>query len=115
MTKYLDIFINAYSGYWNYLTSEILNPSWHNYFYWLIALSLIVWSIEIIMPWRKNQSIFRRDFWLDGFYMFFNFFLFSLVIYNGVSNVAVELFNDFLGLFGVTNTVAINVQSFFIG
>jgi sterol desaturase/sphingolipid hydroxylase (fatty acid hydroxylase superfamily) len=111
VSKYLDTFINAYSGYWNYLTGEILHPSWHNYFYWLIALSLIVWLLEIIVPWRKNQGVFRRDFWLDGFYMFFNFFLFSLVIFNGVSMVAVELFNDFLGLFGITNTVAISVQS----
>lgn len=110
MQKYLDIFLRSFSSYWNYLTHEILNPDWTNYFYWLIGLSLLVWSLEIIFPWRRNQPLFRRDFWLDGFYMFFNFFLFSLIIYNGVSNVGVELFNDFLGLFGLTNVVAIEVQ-----
>lgn len=41
--------------------------------------------------------------------MFFNFFLFSLVAYNAISNIAVQAFNDFLGLFGITNLVAINV------
>jgi len=109
MENYGKLFLRSFSDYWNYLTSEILNPSWHNYFYWLIGLSLVVWMLEIIFPWRKNQSAIRKDFWLDGFYMFFNFFFFSLIIYNGVSNVAVELFNDFLGLFGITNLVAIQL------
>lgn len=111
MEKYVDIFINSYTGYWNYLITEILHPSWHNYFYWLIGLSLAVWALEAIIPWRKGQSIVRRDFWLDGFYMFFNFFLFSLVLYNGVSNIAVQLFNDFLALFGISNLVAIELDS----
>ena len=43
--------------------------------------------------------------------MFFNFFLFSLIGYNAVSNVFVALFNDFLGLFGINNWVAISVAS----
>lgn len=112
MEKYFDIFISSYKGYWNYLVQEISNPSWHNYFYWLIGLSLLAWSLEIIIPWRKNQKIFRKDFWLDGFYMFFNFFLFSLIIYNGLSNVFVELFNDFLSsTLGITNLVALEIQS----
>ncbi len=111
MTKYWNIFVEGYAGYWNYLKSEVLQPSWSNYFYWLIGLSLAVWLLEIIVPWRKKQAPFRRDFWLDGFYMFFNFFLFSLVLYNGLSNVAVEAFNNILGTLGVKNLVAINIQS----
>lgn len=110
MYKYVEIFLGSYSGYWNYLTGEMLNPSWHNYFYWLLMLSLGIWLLEIIIPWRKNQSVFRQDFWMDGFYMFFNFFLFSLIAYNAISNIAVEAFSDFLGLFGVKNLVAIEVQ-----
>ena len=111
MNKYIELFVSAYEGYWNYLVSEIMNPSWHNYFYWLLGLSLLIWVVELIIPWRKDQAAFRKDFWLDAFYMFFNFFLFSLIIYNGLSYVGVELFNDFLGLFGVTNIVAIEIQS----
>ncbi len=72
----------------------------------------MVWVIEIIIPWRKNQKIFRKGFWLDSFYIVFNFFLFSLIGYNAISNIGVELFNDFLGMFGITNIVAINVQTF---
>jgi sterol desaturase/sphingolipid hydroxylase (fatty acid hydroxylase superfamily) len=111
MSKYLDIILDSFTGYWNYLIDEVSNPSWTNYFYWLIGLSLLVFALEIFLPWRKNQRIFRKDFWLDAFYVLFNFFLFSLVGYNALSNVGVELFNDFLGLFGLTNIVAIEIDT----
>lgn len=111
MEKYIETIVGSYTGYFNYLLSEILNPSWHNYFYWLLGLSLAVWTLEIMFPWRKNQGAIRHDFWVDVFYMFFNFFLFSLIAYNAISNVAVQAFNDFLGLFGIKNLVAINVAS----
>jgi sterol desaturase/sphingolipid hydroxylase (fatty acid hydroxylase superfamily) len=111
MEKYLNILIGSYTGYFNYLKNEILQPSFHNYFYWLLGLSLVVWTLEIMFPWRKNQEKVRHDFWLDAFYMFFNFFLFSLVAYNAISNIAVQAFTDFLALFGVKNLVAINVAN----
>jgi sterol desaturase/sphingolipid hydroxylase (fatty acid hydroxylase superfamily) len=110
MANILQTISESYTGYYNYLKNEMLYPSWHNYFYWLIALSLIVWFLEILFPWRKKQAIFRQDFWLDGFYMFFNFFLFSLIGFNAISNVAVNFFNQFLALFGIKNVVAFNVQ-----
>jgi sterol desaturase/sphingolipid hydroxylase (fatty acid hydroxylase superfamily) len=109
--EYFKIFVDGYYGYWNYLTSEILYPSWHNYFWWLLGISVVVWMLELVFPWRKNQSAIREDFWLDGFYMFFNFFLFSLIVYNAVSNVAVEAFRDFLAWFGVENLVALEVAN----
>ena len=109
--KYFDLFINGYKGYANYLWYEVSHPSWHNYFYWLIAVSLFCFAFEMWRPWRVNQARFRKDFCLDVFYMFFNFFLFSLVIYNAASDVFVNLFKDFLGLFHVNNLVAIQVGS----
>ena len=111
MEKYLKIIADGFTGYWSYLINELLYPSWHNYFYWLVALSLLVWLLEIIFPWRTTQAVVRKDFWLDGFYMFFNFFLFSLIGFNAVSNVGVNLFNDFLLLFGVKNIVAFKVHT----
>ncbi|MBZ9779235.1 sterol desaturase family protein [Psychroflexus sp. CAK8W] len=112
MEKYIDIFLNSFSGYFNYLINEIQNPSLTNYFWWLIGLSFLVLAMEIIIPWRKDQKIIRKGFWLDVFYVFFNFFIFSLIGYNAVSNVFVELFNDFLGLFGIDNLVAFHIQNF---
>ena len=111
MQEYIQVFLDGYYGYWNYLSSEIMYPSLHNYFWWLLGISLVVWSLELVFPWRKNQAAIREDFWLDGFYMFFNFFLFSLIGYNAVSNVAVEAFNDFLALFGINNLVAFQIAS----
>jgi sterol desaturase/sphingolipid hydroxylase (fatty acid hydroxylase superfamily) len=107
---YSEIFLNGFTNYWLYLKNEVLHPSWHNYFYWLLALSVVVWLLEIAFPWRKNQATFRKDFWMDGFYMFFNFFLFSLVGYNAISDVFVAMFNDFLGWWGVKNLLAIQVN-----
>lgn len=96
MERYWDIFVNGYKNYGQYLWSEITHPAPHNYFYWLIGVSLFFFALEIIKPWRKNQAVFRKDFWLDFFYMFFNFFLFSLIIYNAASDVVVNLFNDLI-------------------
>lgn len=111
MTNYLKVFIDSFTGYWNYLVYEIAHPHWHNYFYMLILFSLLVWVLEIALPWRKNQAIFRKGFWMDAFYMFFNFFLFSLVGYNALSNIGVELFNNFLSIFNISNVVAINISN----
>ncbi len=109
MKKYINIITDSFTGYFNYLVSEITNPTWTSYFYWLIALSLLIWVLEIVIPWRKDQKVFRKGFWLDSFYILFNFFLFSLIGYNAISNVGVELFNDFLSLFGIENIVAIEL------
>ena len=94
MQDYWQIFINGYRGYAGYLWEEITNPGWHNYFYWLLLVSAFFFFLELMTPWRKEQAKFRKDFWLDFFYMFFNFFLFSLIIYNAASDVIVNLLND---------------------
>jgi sterol desaturase/sphingolipid hydroxylase (fatty acid hydroxylase superfamily) len=58
--------------------------SWsENYFWGLTIISLLVWAAECLLPWRKTQSVIRHDFWLDVFYMYFNFFIFSVLI-NGI-------------------------------
>lgn len=91
---YWDIFVNGYRGYANYLWHEITHPDWNNYFYWLLLVSAFFFGIELLAPWRRDQPKFRKDFWLDFFYMFFNFFLFSLIIYNAASDVVVNFFNQ---------------------
>ena len=109
MDKYIQIITSAYSGYWNYFSNAVLHPSWHNHFYWLVGGSIVIWLLEIMFPWRKNQPLIRQDFWIDAFYLLWNYFLFSLIAYNALSSVFVEFFKDFLGLFGITNLVAIQV------
>ena len=96
MEKYLDVFVDTFLGTvdwtWKSIIFEV--PWYTNYFWGLIAISLLIWGLEIIFPWRKKQSIFRRDFWLDAFYMFFNFFIFSIVI-SGVYKISGLLFGEF--------------------
>ena len=111
MQRYFEIFADGYTNYARYLWGEITHPHWQNYFYWLIGVSLFFFALELLAPWRKDQARFRKDFWLDAFYMFFNFFLFSLVIYNAASDVMVNLFIDLLAAIGITNTVALEVSS----
>jgi len=106
MEKYIDIFKNSYSGYFNYLLDEITRFHWENYFYGLIILSLVVWGLELLLPWRKDQKIFRKDFWLDTFYMFFNFFLLNLIVFIALSNTTEAVFNDLL------STVNLKISDF---
>ncbi len=102
MEKYIDIIKNSYSGYWNYLKYELIDLNhWNNFFYGLVLISLLVWGLEIIFPWRKTQALFRKDFWLDTFYMFFNFFLLNLIILIALSNTVSTLFNDALASVGI--------------
>lgn len=103
MEKYLEIIKNSYSSYWNYLKQSVLmDLNWENYFYGLIIISIVVWGLEAVFPWRKDQPLFRKDFWLDVFYMFFNFFLLNLIVLIVLSNSAAEIFNDLLGLVGIS-------------
>jgi sterol desaturase/sphingolipid hydroxylase (fatty acid hydroxylase superfamily) len=111
MQKWIDIIANSYQGYAQYLWHEILHPSWNNYFYWLIGLSLVCWSLELLFPWRKNQAALRCDFWLDGFYMFFNFFFFSLIGFSALSNIGVELFQSLLRSCHIDNPIIIPLQN----
>jgi sterol desaturase/sphingolipid hydroxylase (fatty acid hydroxylase superfamily) len=95
MEKYLvavsDSFMSMLDYTWKSIIFEV--PWYMNYFWGLTAISLVVWLLEIAFPWRKNQKIFRRDFWLDAFYMYFNFFIFAIVI-TGVYELLGVLFAD---------------------
>jgi sterol desaturase/sphingolipid hydroxylase (fatty acid hydroxylase superfamily) len=110
MEKYINLFLNSYKGYASYLMNEVLQPSWHNYFWWLLALSIGVWLLEIAMPWRTEQAVFRKDFWLDGVYLFFNFFIFSLIGFAAISEVFSQGFKDILANFGIQNLAAIELN-----
>ena len=103
INTYIEIIQNSYAGYWNYIKKSVLfELNWENYFYGLILISLIVWTLELLFPWRKNQSAFRKDFWLDIFYMFFNFFLLNLMVLIALSNSAEQFFNDILAIVGLS-------------
>lgn len=82
MNEYIQAFVQAFRSNLNWTwKSMILEVPWYtNYFWGLILISLIIWGMEIIFPWRKQQPVIRKDFWLDAFYILFNFFIFSIAI-----------------------------------
>jgi len=94
LVRYAEIFVDSFGDYARYVWHDITHPSWHSYFYGLVLLSIVVYVVELAFPWRKNQPRVRKDFWLDGFYMFFNLFIFWLIGYNALSNVVVDAFAD---------------------
>jgi sterol desaturase/sphingolipid hydroxylase (fatty acid hydroxylase superfamily) len=99
-----NIIVNAYHSYANYFVSLLKQPISGNFlnpFYFLILVSLFVWMLEIIWPWREKQKVFRKDFWLDAFYMFFNYFFFNLLIFAALSSTTQHLFSDAMQLVGL--------------
>ena len=110
MNHYTKTIVDSFSGYWNYLVHDISEPSWHSYFYALIAVSILIYALELLFPWRRQQPLIRRDFWIDGFYMFFNFFIFSLIGYNALSNVGVQAFADLYTRLGLADIVIVHVE-----
>ncbi|MDH7445140.1 sterol desaturase family protein [Aquimarina sp. 2201CG14-23] len=109
MEKYINGFIDAFLDNMNWTWNSILFevPWYTNYFWGLIAISLLIWGLEVVFPWRKEQSAFRKDFWLDGFYMFFNFFIFSIAI-SGFYKL-LSAFFDSIGVSGDSFTI-INIS-----
>ncbi|MBD80661.1 MAG: sterol desaturase [Crocinitomicaceae bacterium] len=95
MGEYIKAFFAELTGCGNWVWSTITFqvPWYTNYFWGIFLISLIIWGLEILFPWRKNQSIIRKDFWMDAFYMYFNFFIFSIMI-AGLYNVNLLLFKN---------------------
>ncbi|MDB4058221.1 sterol desaturase family protein [Flavobacteriaceae bacterium] len=100
MNAPIDIILNALTGslHWFYRSILFDVPWSQNYFWGLTIISFVIWGLEMLFPWRKNQSFFRKDFWLDAFYMYFNFFIFTTIISgvyalisNAFSSVGIEM------------------------
>ncbi|MBL4643555.1 MAG: sterol desaturase family protein [Flavobacteriaceae bacterium] len=101
MEAYFDIFTNTVVGMANYQWRQIIfDVPWNeNWFWGLTIISLLVWGLELLFPWRKNQKAIRKDFWLDGFYMYLNFFVFQIGLF-GLYDILGNVFNNF----GITST-----------
>lgn len=118
MNEYIDIIVNSYSGYASYLWRTITHPLPEgdlNYFYFLIVISLAVWGLELAFPWRKKQRAIRKDFWLDTFYMFFNFFIFNLLLYIALSDITINLLNSLLAPLGYQGGHLLDTSGWAIG
>lgn len=120
--EFIDLFYQSLLNSINWTCNSILfeTPWYTNFFWGLILISLVVWGLEIAFPWRKSQALIRKDFWLDTFYMFFNFFMFSIFI-SGFYNIAELLFSKVdlsvrsIALFSVVSwSIPLQLLVFFI-
>ena len=110
MLDYWNTFAEAWTGYARYLGGELTRPHVHNYVLWLCLISLAAYGLELARPWRRDQPKLRRDFWLDAFYMFWNFFGFPLVIFIAVSAVVGSAFQDGLRALGLESITVLDVS-----
>jgi sterol desaturase/sphingolipid hydroxylase (fatty acid hydroxylase superfamily) len=100
MSKIASHFLDGWRGF----VQQIYHPAWGNFFYLLVFISLAVLLLEILFPWRKNQRIFRKDFFLDVFYMFFNMFFFPLLGF-ATASMALAYFAQVTGIVPVVSGV----------
>jgi sterol desaturase/sphingolipid hydroxylase (fatty acid hydroxylase superfamily) len=111
MNRYAEAFVSALESNlnwtWNSIVFEV--PWYTNYFWGLVLISLVIWGLEIAFPWRRSQGIFRKDFWLDGFYILFNFFIFSIAI-SGFYKISEVFFRD-LGI-GTESLALLQLSAF---
>lgn len=105
---YWGIFSEAFLNFLNYTWRELtfqVAPWYVNYFWGLVILSIVVWGLELALPWRKHQAAFRKDFFLDAFYMLFNFYIFKIIIFAAFMGVAEQGFKNLFG--GSVNHLAL--------
>ena len=51
----------------------------HGYFFWLLVISAGCLVAERIRPWRRGQKFFRKEFFHDLFWLFFNGHYFAVL------------------------------------
>ncbi len=115
MERYSDAFVQATVDFARYTWHEITfqaDPWYINYFWWLVVLSLVVWGLEVTFPWRKHQPLIRKDFWLDAFYMFFNFYIFKIIIFMAFSEWTYLLMSDIFGQGWDNKLILIDMQKY---
>lgn len=111
MGELLEVFWREFQGYARYLAEAALHPSWTNWIYVLLGVSILVYALELAFPWRRDQPRVRRDFWLDGFYCVFNFFLFNLIGFQAVAAVAAYLVTDARAALGLPEDGWLSIAS----
>ena len=92
------------------LASLVANPSLKNYFYIITVLTLVIWVLEVLFPWRKQQKALRKDFWLDTSYMYFNMFLLPLFAFNLLSHFTHQGYLWLLSLGQLSSTALLSLH-----
>jgi len=70
-------------------------PILFQYWFWLIVVSLTVFTLERLFTWRRDQKLFRRGIVQDLFWLVFNGHFLGLILALGTGRV-VHAFNALL-------------------
>jgi sterol desaturase/sphingolipid hydroxylase (fatty acid hydroxylase superfamily) len=78
------------------------------YFLWLVIISVTVFTLERIVPWRKGQKILRKGFFQDVFWLVFNgrFLGFILAI---ITAKLIQALNGYLYNLGLPVPASLNL------
>jgi len=85
------------------------------YFLFLLFACALLWSLEIFIPWRKEQRIFRRDFWLDGFYLMFNLLVLPVAGFFFFTILFAEIWQSLIRTGDLENPIAFYFASLPVG
>lgn len=107
-TKSLENYLN---WFWNDQVLVSSGSLFGNYFWGLTFVSMTFFIVEVVLPWRKNQSVFRKEFWQDAFYMYFNFFLFYIILFQGLSAIAEQFSLLVFSSIGFENLVLFHIEN----
>ncbi len=88
----MKVFFTHIGDYLAGIPSALSSVPASQYFHWLLIVSMFVYLLEVLLPWHRKQARIRKDFWLDAFYMFFNLFLFPILIFKLVASVSSQYF-----------------------
>lgn len=108
MTKYASQFVDAFTGYASWLVRDATHPGWGSYFTLLVVVSGLAALAEQVAPWRKQPRL-REGYWLDLFWLLFNFYGFALLGFQALSQVSHAAILDGLRSVGVDGLDVIEV------
>lgn len=97
MNELARVFVDAFAESWNGLRDALTGVRFDHVFWVLLVISAFAALLERTLPWREQQPVLRRDFWLDGFYMLFNTVLFPVLGFQAAVATVGWVFEHWLG------------------
>lgn len=108
---YLQLFADEFRGHALWLLRSVLDPDVHAWIWWVAGISLGVWLLELLLPWRRDQRVLRRDFWLDALHVVFNSFVFPALGFAAGVKVLGVVARDLLAAVGAETTSFVDVST----
>lgn len=100
MTGYGAQLLGNLQGYAAWAWRDATHPGWGSYFTLLVVVSGLAALAEQVAPWRRQPRL-REGFALDLWWVFFNFYGFSLLGFQALSQVSDAAIGDGLRAIGV--------------